>query len=130
MRVAMLVLILGLAGCGTVRKADLDAWRGMPVAALDVHSFFSTVPLNRRVTSDGLEVRNYRNGRVSTDCFNNTFGTGKHAFTTTNCMDSETVCNNIFFIRDGVVLEYAPKGRCRTDASLRPEPGWQRFKAR
>lgn len=128
--VVMVAVVAGLAGCGTVRKADLDSWRGVPVGALDVHSFFTTVPMIRRVTDDGLEIRNYRNGRTSTDCFSNSFGTGKNAFSTTNCMDNETVCNNIFFIREGVVLEYAPRGRCKTDATLRPEPGWQRFQRR
>ena len=42
-----------------------------------------------------------------------------NAFTT--CSSNRIVCNNIFYIRDGIVLEYAPTGRCYTDETVRPQ---------
>lgn len=128
------VVILAAAclavGCATVRQVDLDAWVGMPVEALDTHTFFITVPMERRITDSGVEIRNYRNGGGGASCISNTFatGTGKNAgsFTTTNC-DDGPVCNNIFFIKNGKVLEYAPKGRCMTNAIVQPEARYRRL---
>ena len=57
-----------LAGCGIVRPSDIDTWVGMPIEALDTHSFFITLPMTKRVTAGGLEVRNYDNTRVIQDC--------------------------------------------------------------
>ena len=116
---------LAVASCATVRKQDLDAWVGIPVEALDTHSFFITVPVYRSVTSSGIEIRNYANGKDVARCFSNASGssTGKYvnanAFTT--CSSNRIVCNNIFYIRDGVVLEYAPTGRCYTDETVQPQ---------
>lgn len=125
----LVVLLLQLAACATVRPKDIAAWADMPVAALDTHSFFITVPMTRRVTDDGIEVRNYRNGKSSTNCFDNTFisGNGKNAnaFTSTNCYANDVVCNNIFFIKNGRVLEYLPSGNCYTNESLQPESRWR-----
>ena len=38
-----------------MRQADLDAWVGQPVAALETHPFFVTVPVVKTVSSDGTE---------------------------------------------------------------------------
>lgn len=39
-----------LIGCATVHQEDLDAWVGVPVAALDMHSIFLTFPMARTLT--------------------------------------------------------------------------------
>jgi len=120
-----LAISLAVISCATVRKQDLDAWVGVPVEALDTHSFFITVPVYRSITSSGIEIRNYANGEDIASCFSNASGssTGKYvnanAFTT--CSSNRIVCNNIFYIRDGIVLEYAPTGRCYTDETVRPQ---------
>jgi hypothetical protein len=48
---------------------------------------------------------------------------GKYAIASalTTCSSNRVVCNNIFYIRDGVVVEYAPTGSCYTDDSVRPQ---------
>ena len=42
----------------------------------------------------------------------------------TNCMQTFAACNNIFYIKDGVVTQYSPIGtggmRCYTNEQLRP----------
>ena len=116
-----------MAGCATVRQSDLDAWVGMPVEALDTHSFFLTVPLYKSMTSSGIEVRNYANGGEVARCYSNAMAnTSKNsryvnanAFST--CSSIQVVCNNIFYIKDGRVLEYAPTGRCYTDDTVLPQ---------
>lgn len=131
------LLVLGIAavlsGCAAVHKEDLDAWVGMPVEALDTHTFFITVPVERRMTEGGIEIRNYRNGGGGTNCITNAFATGKgpnaNAFAATACSESP-VCNNIFFIKSGRVLEYAPTGRCMTDRSVRPAARYSALPAR
>ena len=122
----LITLALTVVACATVRKQDLDAWVGIPVEALDTHSFFITVPMYRSVTLGGIEIRNYANGADVAQCFSNASGssTGKYvnanAFTT--CSSNRIVCNNIFHIKSGVVIEYAPTGRCYTDETVQPQP--------
>lgn len=117
--------VFAIAGCTTVRKQDLDAWVGVPVEALDTHSLFITVPMYRSFTSSGIEIRNYANGADVAQCFSNAGAnkSGKYvnanAFTT--CSSGRVVCNNIFYIKDGVVIEYAPTGSCYTDETVQPQ---------
>lgn len=124
-------IALTVAACATVRKQDLDAWVGIPVEALDTHSFFITVPMYRSVTSSGIEIRNYANGADVAQCFSNANAnkTGNYvnanAFTT--CSSGRVVCNNIFYIKEGVVIEYAPTGRCYTDETVQPQPRYLRL---
>jgi hypothetical protein len=118
-----------LTGCATVRQADLDSWVGAPVAALDTHPIFLTVPVVRTIASDGTEMRNYMNGRNTLSC-----DSGGTAFRSaismatfnsfTSCMQTFAACNNIFRIKDGVIQSYTPIGtggaQCYTDQTLRP----------
>lgn len=120
-----------LSGCATVRQQDLDAWVGKPVEALDTHSLFITIPMYKSITQSGMEVRNYVNGGDVESCFSNAGVSGKgkyasaNAFTT--CSSSRVVCNNIFYIRDGIVVEYAPTGRCYTDETAQPQARYRNF---
>jgi hypothetical protein len=126
-------IALSVAGCATVRQQDLDAWVGMPVEALDTHSFFITVPMYRTVTASGIEIRNYSNGADVANCFGSAgadrVGTyvGANAFTT--CSSGRIVCNNIFYIKEGKVIEYAPTGRCYTDETVQPQARYLRLKS-
>jgi len=122
----VVAIALTITACATVRKQDLDSWVGVPVEALDTHSLFITVPMYRSITSSGIEIRNYANGADVAQCFGSASGskTGKYvnanAFTT--CSSVRVVCNNIFYIKDSVVIEYAPTGRCYTDETVQPQP--------
>lgn len=105
-----------LAACAavpSVRQADLDSWKGMPVEALDTHSIFATMRMTTRTTSSGVEVRNYANEQKGTYCSGSAFNA--------SCVDSGVVCNNLFYIKNGKVIEYAPTGQCMTNDSVRPE---------
>jgi hypothetical protein len=121
----VIAVVLTILGCATVRKQDIDAWAGVPVDALDTHSFFITVPLYRSVTPTGIEIRNYANGTDVAQCFSNAGANrsakyvNANAFTT--CSSGRVVCNNIFYIKDGVVIEYAPTGSCYTDETVQPQ---------
>ncbi|WP_337223170.1 hypothetical protein [Delftia tsuruhatensis] len=124
-RFAVIASAVLLAGCATVRQSDLDAWVGVPVEALDTHSIFLTIPMYRTITPSGIEVRNYLNSDSSESCFGTTNATGKgrtvNATTFASCSNQKVVCNNIFYIKDGKVLEYAPTGNCFTNESARPQ---------
>ena len=126
-----LAIALTVTACATVRKQDLDAWVGIPVEALDTHSLFITVPMYRSVTSSGIEIRNYANGGDVAQCFSNAGAskTGKYvnANSFTTCSSNRVVCNNIFYIKDGVVIEYAPTGSCYTDETVQPQPRYLRL---
>lgn len=105
-----------LAACAavpSVRQADLDSWKGMPVEALDTHSLFATMRMTTRTTSSGVEVRNYANEQKGTYCSGSAFNA--------SCVDSSVACNNLFYIKNGMVVEYAPTGQCMTNDTVRPE---------
>ena len=126
-------LVAFAAACATVRQQDLDSWVGKPVEALDTHSLFITVPVYRTVTASGIEIRNYANGGDVVSCFStagaaNT-GTFVNANAFTTCSSGRIVCNNIFYIKDGKVLEYAPTGRCFTDERVQPQARYLRLKS-
>jgi hypothetical protein len=120
-----LLVALACSSCAfmrTVRQEDLDAWRGQPVEKLDLHPLFSTMRLERHMTASGIEVRNYRNegpsvlkGASETQYQRDTSSTD---FTGTV---NQVVCNNLFYVKDGVVQSYRPVGRCYTDESLQPQ---------
>jgi hypothetical protein len=122
-----------LVGCLTVRQQDLNAWVGVSVEALDTHSFFLTVPMYRTVTDSGIEIRNYVNGRDVAQCFGNAAGqragnfVNANAFTT--CSSGRIVCNNIFYIKNGKIIEYAPTGRCYTNETVQPQARYLRLTA-
>ena len=126
--------LLTLTSCTglAVRKQDLDAWVGVPVEALDTHSLFLTVPMVRTKTESGIEVRNYANGRNMSSCSGSgsTYVSGKwiqgNAFS--NCSSGWQGCNNIFYIKDGKVIEYAPTGQCYTNDSVQPQERYKRLK--
>jgi hypothetical protein len=137
MRIIIGLSLIGvLSACSIflgVRQQDLDAWAGVPVEALDTHSFFIAVPMYRTITDSGIEVRNYANGQDVAQCFSsagaNRVGNyaASNAFTT--CSSGRIVCDNILYIKNGKVIEYAPTGRCYTDSTVQPEARYQRLKA-
>jgi hypothetical protein len=128
-----IAVVIVITGCATVRQQDLDAWVGVPVEALDTHSFFITVPMYRTRTESGIEIRNYANSRDITQCFGNAGANAYGNYVTANafstCSSGRIVCNNIFYIKDGKIIEYAPTGRCYTDATVQPQARYERMKS-
>ena len=126
----VLAMSVFLAGCaGLVRQSDLDAWVGQPVAALDQQSFFLTLPMIRTKSTGGVEIRNYVNGRNIGSCFGSAYAYGTYTTysnytATSTCVGKKQACNNIFYIKNGKVLEYRPRGSggaiCFTDSRVLP----------
>lgn len=114
---SLTAISLAVTGC-MVREEDLDSWVGQPVTMLDTHPLFVTVPMTKTIAADGTEVRNYRNGKSVKNC---NLNPNNPYVTTISCFANDIVCNNIFYIRNGRVLRYAPTGRCYTDASVQPQ---------
>lgn len=125
---ATLTTIL-ISSCATVKQADLDSWVGQPVAALETHPIFLTVPVVKTTASDGTEIWNYVNGANLGQCSGGgSVYSGTVDLATYNqfsrCVSRFAACNNIFFIKDGLVQRYTPVGtggaRCYTNEQLRP----------
>ncbi|HVR49041.1 MAG TPA: hypothetical protein VMS38_04840 [Pseudorhodoferax sp.] len=126
-RLGAAALMAILAGCATVRQTDLDAWAGVPVAALDTHPLFVTIPMYRTLTEGGIEIRNYVNSQAAQQCFTRVEARHRdhHDLEHTAfmaCSDNGLVCNNLFYVQGGQVIRYAPTGDCYTDARVRPQP--------
>ena len=118
-------VVMLTVGCATVRQKDLDVWVGMPVEALETHSFFVTVPLYKTRTESGIEIWNYANGSEVASCFGNAYARGNNRYVNASsfstCSSNRIVCNNLFYIKDKKVIEYKPSGRCITAEFLQPE---------
>ena len=120
--------ILAAAGCGMVRQQDLDAWVGAPVSELDLHPVFATMPVVKTVAADGTEMRNYVNGDTIASCAGSGSAAGYvntasySAFS--SCASRRRACNNIFYIKNGLVTGYVPTGSggafCYTDSTTQP----------
>jgi hypothetical protein len=122
-------LALSLPVCASAREADLQAWNGTPVAALDTHPMFRTMPVVTTIAVDGTEVGSYVNRGVATKCISGgpaarspvdsaTYGQF------TSCMQHFPECNSIFHIKNGIVTAHTRIGtgsaRCYPDESKRP----------
>lgn len=124
----IVVLCAVLAGCALpgVKSEDVDAWAGQPVSVLETHPFFVTIPVKKTVASDGTQVWNYFNGAVASQCDSTAYGSPKAGFATgeQTCATREVGCNNLFYVREGRVVQYRPVAsggaRCVTTAMLRP----------
>jgi len=128
-RVLILATAFSLAGCATVRQEDLNAWVGQPVAALETHPVFITIPVVKTQASDGTEIWNYVNGANIGTCSGGGEITSKKVDYATyskfsSCMQRFAACNNIFFIRDSKVMKYTPIGTggaaCYTNEKVQP----------
>jgi len=119
-----------LFGCATVRQADLDSWVGQPVSRLETHPIFLTIPVVKTQASDGTVIWNYVYGGNIGMCFgggnvNNTMNINYAAYSSySNCISRFGACNNIFYIKNGHIIQVTPVGsggvRCYTDERYRP----------
>ncbi len=87
----------------------------------------------RTKTESGIEIRNYANGRNFASCSGfgsaNAASSWVNANAFSNCTSGWVGCNNIFYIKGGKVIEYAPTGRCYTDETVQPQERYKRLKA-
>jgi hypothetical protein len=122
----MVAILLTLTSCSSIMIDEdvVASWENVPVEELDTHSFFITIPMIKTVSDGGVEIRNYRNGKPFQQCSGGgrLWGSGYISYSAfSTCLGNEVVCNNLFYIKDGLVKEYRLTGRCRTAESLRPE---------
>jgi hypothetical protein len=99
------------------------------VQALDTQPMFLTMPMVKTVTAEGTEIRNYVNGRNIGVCMGGGTIAGTTVSTATygqfiRCMQGFAACNNIFYIKNGIITDYMPIGtggmRCYTNDMTRP----------
>ena len=123
------IVLLALSSCATVREEDTAAWVGRPVSDLEKHPVFLTMQLVRTQASDGTQIWNYVNARSYGSCSRGgSVFAGSVDFAMynsfTSCMSGIAACNNIFYVKNGVVQQYTPVGSggalCYTDARAKP----------
>jgi hypothetical protein len=127
--VVLTAIALTLSSCATVHQEDLQSWVGVSVDQLDKYPIFLTMQVVRTRTADGTEIRNYINGRNTASCSGGGTVFAGYVSTATynqfaSCMQTFMACNNIFYIKNGVVTQYTPIGtggaRCYTNEWARP----------
>jgi len=129
--ITVLLGIVWLAGCApapVVHHEEADVWAGTPVAALDTNPFFSALPMVRTSTPAGIEIRDYVDKKYVAGClppasantkvFTMNFGTYR-AFRA--CSENMIGCDNVFYVDNGVVSQFAPSGQCKASAAVRPQ---------
>jgi hypothetical protein len=132
-------LSFALMGCASVHQEDLDPWQGVPVATLETHPIFVTMPMVRTMASDGTEIRMYVNGANVSACgggggvriapqqqrgrFSGMLDTASYT-AYSNCVQKFAACRAIFYIKgdriDHVTLIGTGGARCYTNESVRP----------
>lgn len=117
----LLLSVLVLAGCAT------PSWKGLPLAALEVHPGLTGSRMVRTRTDSGIEIRNYSRMFTPTNCtaLDGSVGAGNWvsgaAFA--ECSASLNACHHLFYIKDGQILDYSPQS-CRQP--VRPTGLYQR----
>ena len=89
----------------------------------------------KTITDSGIEIRIYVNKKNVESCFKNAginisiYNTMNYAnfISFQNCISGSVGCDNIFYIKDGKVLEYVPVGKCYTDEFVQPEERYKRL---
>lgn len=110
-----------IVGCST------PSWKGLPLAALEVHPALTTSRMVRTRTDSGIEIRNYSQMFTPSNCtaLDGAAGAGNWvsgaAFA--ECSGSPGVCRHLFYLKDGTVLDYSPQSCGRP---LRPTGLYQR----
>lgn len=110
MKVLILPLLL-LTGfsCTSVNRDEKilawEEWKGRPVAALEEHPYFKTLPVSKIKHEDGLETWVLRDqARFQTDAYCQSLG---------GCIGMPTYnCDNAFSVKDGLILGYEQNGSC------------------
>ena len=128
LRLALALIFPTATSCAvnpSVPQQVIDAWAGIPVNILDTHTFFKSAPMFRTKTENGTEIRNYAYGYDFQACASKAgarhIGDFISEDTLIACSSSRIVCNNMFYIKEERVLEYAPTGRCDSDQKIHPQ---------
>lgn len=120
------LVVFILAGCSLVRQADLNAWPGTPVVELEKHPVLRTMRLVKTRASDGTEIWNFVNSAKLARCSSITddYLDDDNYLGFINCVKREAACNNIFYVKNGIVERYTPVGSggaiCYTNQTLQP----------
>ena len=124
------IIVFAISACVSVRQEDRISWIGQPVSKLDLHPVFLTIPVVRTITPDGTEIRNYVNGQNIGYCSNSgSIYNGLIPYASYNsfsaCASRFAACNNIFYIKGGIVKQYTPIGTggasCYTTDASKPD---------
>lgn len=127
MKVFALLFILTLSSCAflvtsptveLVRVPNIELWKGRSSDELTLHPIYATLPLENRNTSDGMEIRSYKNSGqriTSANC------TGMYAGSSCSGVSSEIACNHVFYIKDRLIIDLKRVGACGPeDIMFRP----------
>lgn len=87
-------------------KSNRDLWLDKSVESLDLHPLFATLKMESRISSEGTEVRSYKNSG----------GTASQA----NCRgiwgcqgtQVDVICSHVFYIKDKKISDYKRVGNC------------------
>jgi hypothetical protein len=87
----------------------MDAWVGQPVEVLDSNPSLSTLPMTTTNIAGGVEVRAYSDRRTVQDCSGSASVASVYGSKGQRpCAHLVLGCDNLFYIRDGRVLQYVP----------------------
>ena len=102
--ILVLLILASLWGCATSKQTISEAWSGVPVEALDIHSYWVTIPMKRVFRTDGREMRFYIDSGSFTYCSG-----GRFSY---SCLSEKVTCNHIFEQCRFQYEKYEPAGRC------------------
>lgn len=123
----ILICLFVLVSCGHIKfdpfiKPDppapavpvRDPWIGRSIESLDLHPVYATKEIQSRKSSEGIEVRTYKNyGAFASS--GNCIGGG--------CSSTgvQVVCNHVFYIKEKKIIDRVRVGHCgEEDPNFRP----------
>lgn len=103
---------LGLAACSSVQEKHLSHWQGQPLAALEQHPTFGSLPVIRTATPDGTLIWRYVQGFDPLKCAEgNRVVSSDINFKSYErfsiCMGQKSACNHVFYVKDKLIKNYA-----------------------
>jgi hypothetical protein len=114
MRIQLLTaasILIGTLACATVEQRHLDAWRQIPVAALETHPNWG-VPDQKIELSTGEIAYVYYSSEAAIT----------HAVTDDISVIRTPVCKYVFLIAKNIVQSMSAKGQCFTADDQMPLP--------
>lgn len=113
------ILLLVTTACSSPQKQEekrtlaLEDWKGHNVSELEEHRYFKFLPLKKIPHDGGIETWVYKD--------QSKFQTGAYCQSLGGCMGMPQYnCENIFSVKDGVILGFEQDGGCPGASTIEP----------
>jgi hypothetical protein len=107
MKTCLMIFMVTLISCSSKEqkiKAQTE-WEGVSVSKIDEHPYFKNLPVSKVTNKSGIETWILKDqSKFQTDAYCQSLG---------GCLGMPIYnCNNIFSVKDNIILDFEQKGSC------------------